>query len=246
MRTILGAPLMTLTLLSAAAMAQDAAPPAAASPGETIEQGMTLMQLIEAGGTVMLVIGGLAVLATALTLFYAITLRVGRFVDPDFSSKLYTCLFQRDLEGALGLCTRKRGFVAEVLLAGLTLDSHDRAAVQEAMQAEGARRAAVLWQRVTYLQDIAVLTPMLGILGTVLGMIRSFNVIAFSASGVKPVALAAGVSQALVTTAAGLAVAIPTMFVFFIFRGRVQRIIASAEAVSAQFLEKVVQAKVGR
>ena len=113
------------------------------------------------------------------------------------------------------------------------------------MKAEGARRAAALWQRVTYLQDIAVLAPMLGILGTVLGMIRSFNAIAYSTSLVKPVALAAGVSQALVTTAAGLTLAIPTMAFYFLFRGRVQRIISATESTSAQFLDKLVKAKGG-
>ncbi len=213
--------------------------------GEAMEQGMTLMKLLQAGGVVMYVIGGFAVLATALILFFTVTLRVGRFVDGDFASKLYTCLFQNDLEGATSLCSRKGGFVASVLLAGIELDSRGRIAVQEAMQAEGARRSGLLWQRVTYLQDIAVLAPMLGILGTVLGMIRSFNAIAYSTALVKPVALAAGVSQALVTTAAGLTVAIPTMFFYFIFRGRVQRIMAATEATAAQFLDKVVRAKGG-
>lgn len=225
-----------------AAWAQEAAPaaPAAAEAGE---QGMTLVQLIQAGGVVMIVIGALAVLATALVLFFALTLRMKRVVNSEFIGKAYTCLFQGDLEGAVGLCTRDGGLVAKVLLAGIEVDAADREGVQEAMQAEGSRLASSLWQRVTYLQDIAVLAPMLGILGTVLGMIRAFNAIAMATSLVKPVALAAGVSQALVTTAAGLTVAIPSMAFYFLFRGRVQRIVAATENASAQFLEKLAAAK---
>lgn len=239
-RTVAGFGFLFAVARAAAAAAQ---PPLA--QGEAIERGMTLLKLIQAGGGIMFVIGALAILATALALFFALTLRVKRFVDSDFSSKLYTCLFQGDLEGAANLCGRKGGFIASVLSAGIEVDARERIAVAEAMQAEGARQSAVLWQRVTYLQDIAVLAPMLGILGTVLGMIRSFNAIAYSTSLVKPVALAAGVSQALVTTAAGLAVAIPTMFFYFIYRGRVQRIIAATEATAAQFLDKLVRAKGG-
>ena len=223
-----------------AAWAQDVPAPATA---DAAEHGMTLVQLIQAGGVVMMIIGGLTVLATALALYFAITLRQKNFVNPDFVGKAYTCLFQGDLEGAVGLCNRDGSIIARVLVAGIEVDATDRVAVQEAMQAEGERLASTLWQRITYLQDIAILAPMLGILGTVLGMIRSFNAIAYATSLVKPVALAAGVSQALVTTAAGLAVAIPSMACYFVFRGRVQRILAATESASAQFLDKLVTSK---
>ena len=82
---------------------------------------------------------------------------------------------------------------------------------------------------------------MLGILGTVLGMIRAFNSIAFQPAVVKPIVLAGGVSMALVTTAAGLVVAIPIMAFYFYFRGMVQKVVAAAEGASAELVEPLTQ-----
>ncbi|RJP26765.1 MAG: MotA/TolQ/ExbB proton channel family protein, partial [Candidatus Omnitrophota bacterium] len=86
---------------------------------------------------------------------------------------------------------------------------------------------------------IAAVSPMLGLLGTVLGMIKAFNFIAFDISVVKPVALAGAVAQALVTTAAGLIVAIPCMGFFFFFRGRLQSLIGRVEEVAVEIAEHI-------
>jgi biopolymer transport protein ExbB len=128
-----------------------------------------------------------------------------------------------------------------VLRAGLQAAGKDRYVIVEAMQSEGARLAASLAQRVGYLSNIATLSPMLGILGTVLGMIRAFNSIVLEPGMAKPIVLAAGVSMALVTTAAGLIVAIPVIGFYFYFRGRVQTTIAAVESASAEFVEPLTK-----
>ena len=99
--------------------------------------------------------------------------------------------------------------------------------------------AAERWLQLSYLWDISVLAPLLGILGTVLGMINVFKAVAFQIAVVKPVALAGGVAQALVTTAAGLLVAIPTMAAYFFLRGRLQRLVVALEVASAKLLEQM-------
>ena len=112
-------------------------------------------------------------------------------------------------------------------------------AVPITMEAVGRREAESLMRRVRYLSDIGTIAPMLGLLGTVLGMIQAFNFIAFDISAVKPVALASAVAQALVTTAAGLIVAIPCMGFFFYFRGQLQSIVAQVEEFAVEIADTI-------
>ena len=109
--------------------------------------------------------------------------------------------------------------------------------VREVTEAEGSRQASLLNQRITYLADVGAIAPMVGLLGTVIGMIKSFNEIAQdSFLGAKQLELAGGVSQALLTTAGGLIVGIPALIFYSIFRGRVQRLISELEAASTHLM----------
>ena len=99
-----------------------------------------------------------------------------------------------------------------------------------------------LWQKLSYLADIAAIAPMVGLLGTVLGMIQAFNVIAFQTGAVKPVLLASGISKAMVTTATGLIVAIPAMIFYSFFRGRLQNVTARLENISTELFHLLTDA----
>lgn len=106
-------------------------------------------------------------------------------------------------------------------------------------EAEGRRIAARLHAAVDWLADIAAIAPLVGLLGTVLGMFRAFGGIATdTAAGAKPVVLAQGVSQAIVTTIFGLAVAIPCLVAYAIFRRRAQRRIAELECAVEDILSR--------
>ncbi len=105
------------------------------------------------------------------------------------------------------------------------------------MESEGERGAAELWQRISYLNNIATIAPLLGLLGTVWGMMRAFSAIALDTAQVKGITMAYSVSQAMITTAAGLLLAIPTMAVYFYLRGRVVRIVADIESRASEFIE---------
>ena len=105
-----------------------------------------------------------------------------------------------------------------------------RLEVAKDREAEGRRIAARLYAAVDWLADIAAIAPLVGLLGTVLGMFRAFGGIAADvAAGAKPVVLAQGVSQAIVTTIFGLAVAIPCLVAYAFFRRRAQRRVAELE-----------------
>jgi biopolymer transport protein ExbB len=106
------------------------------------------------------------------------------------------------------------------------------AEAREIAQAEGVRLAGLWNQRISYLADIGSIAPMLGLFGTVLGMIKSFSVVASDIAASRPMMLADGVAEALVTTAVGLMIGIPVMAAYAFFRGRVQSMVSDLEAAS--------------
>ena len=205
------------------------------------ESGLTLWQLIVSGGAIMAVLGVLSVVALAMIITFFVTLNPRREASQNFIVRARALMREGDVGACELLCQQEEEMLPRILLAGLQVAGQDRHIIVEAMQSEGGRLAAALSQRVGYLSNIATLAPMLGILGTVLGMIRAFNSIAFQPAVVKPIVLAGGVSMALVTTAAGLVVAIPIMAFYFYFRGMVQKVVAAAEGASAELVEPLTQ-----
>ena len=210
------------------------------------ETGMTLWELIRSGGPIMVVLGVLSVVALAMIITFSVTISPRRETSEHFTVQARSLLQEGDVGACELLCQQRDDMLSRVVRSGLQVAGQDRYVIVEAMQSEGTRLAAALAQRVGYLSNIATLSPMLGILGTVLGMIRAFNSIAFQPGVVKPIVLAGGVSMALVTTAAGLIVAIPIMAFYFYFRGRAQKIVAAIESASAEFVEPLAQIGGGR
>jgi biopolymer transport protein ExbB len=155
-----------------------------------------------------------------------------------------TLLGKGDLMGLLAISNRHRDTVAVILGRTLEFLARNPGAtddqVREIAQTEGSREAALLNQRVAWLADIATIAPMLGLLGTVFGMIRSFSVMANDVAASRPMLLAEGVAEALVATAAGLVVGIPAMIAYAYFRGRVQEMISELEAATTVLLARLV------
>ena len=111
-----------------------------------------------------------------------------------------------------------------------------RVVFEDAILAEGKAKIEALWNNLSYLGDAAVIAPMLGLLGTILGMIDAFNFQAFKAGVIQPVALAQGLSKAMITTAFGLMIAVPVMVFYSYFRGRIAAITSTAERASAEIV----------
>ncbi len=109
--------------------------------------------------------------------------------------------------------------------------------VREVTEAEGSRQASMLLQRVSYLADIGAMSPLMGLLGTVVGLITSFNEIATGGfAGSQTMGVAKGVYEALFNTAAGLIIGIPSLMVYSVYRGKVQRLISELEAASTHLM----------
>lgn len=203
------------------------------------QEGMTLAELLKAGGWVMWVLGFLSVLALTLAFYYLFAFTERKLIPPDLVTQIMQLARDQRVDDIARLCRRANGMFAKVVLAGATRSTTDPATVSAAMEAVGRREGESLLRRVRYLSDIATVAPMLGLLGTVLGMIQAFNFIAFDISAVKPVALASAVAQALVTTAAGLIVAIPSMGLFYFFRGKLESLIGRMEEVSVEVADQI-------
>jgi biopolymer transport protein ExbB len=204
----------------------------------------SLAKLVTAGGFVMIPLGLLSVLTLALVLVYLATLRKGAVAGRRYMTTAETLLGKGDVMGLLAVSARHGDIVALIMSRTLSFLAENPAAtdaqVREIAETEGTREAARLNQRIAWLADIATIAPMLGLLGTVFGMIRSFSVMANDVAASRPMLLAEGVAEALVATAAGLLIGIPAMAAYAWFRGRVQSMISEMEGAMAVLVTKLL------
>ncbi|MEA3489214.1 MAG: MotA/TolQ/ExbB proton channel family protein [Candidatus Omnitrophota bacterium] len=209
---------------------------------EAAEEGMTLWQIIRAGGEVMVVLAFLSIAALALITYYFLTIKQEKLLPEDFLEKSLDLIEQQRFEEARRGCEdSSSSLISKVLFVGLSRLGKEKVVVKEAIQDEGRRATDGLWQKLSYLADVAAISPMVGLLGTVLGMIQAFNVIAFQAGAVKPILLASGISKAMVTTATGLIIAIPAMIFYSFFRGRLQDVSARLENISQEIYHLITE-----
>ena len=177
----------------------------------------------------------------ALCIHFFITLTPGREASPAFQRRALAQVRSGDLRDAYQMCDSRDELLPNVIRAGLKAAGHDRYVIQEAMEAEGERGATALWQKISYINNVGVIAPLLGLLGTVVGMIQAFGSIAMDNSQVRQIEVAYGVAKAMITTAAGLLLAIPAMIAYFYFRGRVVKIISQVEAQATEMVEALTR-----
>ncbi|MCX7825506.1 MAG: MotA/TolQ/ExbB proton channel family protein [Verrucomicrobiae bacterium] len=230
-------------LLPAMALAQQAAAPV--QPYES--KGMTLWQIVQEGGWVLAPLVLISIVGMAMVIYYFLTLRHDKIVDPSFVEGCRRLLRDRRFDRVEALCGASARPIATILRAALdaraTSGPTEVIAVREAAEAEGERQAAALWDQIHYLMDIVVVAPMIGLLGTVIGMIRSFSGLALDISAAKPILLAQGVAQALTCTALGLCVAIPAAIFYAYFRGRVNKLTLEMESASTELVNRLISAE---
>jgi biopolymer transport protein ExbB len=207
------------------------------------EQGMTLWQIIKAGGEVMILLAFLSIAALGLIVYYFLTIKQDNLIPEDFQENVISLVEAGRFDEARKLSEENENLIANVVIAGLLRKGREKIVIKEAIQDEGKRSIDDLRQKLSYLADVAVISPMVGLLGTVLGMIQAFNVIAFQTGAVKPILLASGISKAMVTTAAGLMIAIPAMIFYSFFRGKVQNVTSHLENVSTELFNLITEEK---
>lgn len=203
------------------------------------KSGMSLWDLMVAGGWTMIFLGMCSVAGLASVIYHFRAVTPERLTPPDFTENLLFLLEKKEYDKALSVCRQQDNLVSGIALKGLIKLDRGRSVVEEAIQYEGKARIEKLWQNLSYLGDIAVIAPMLGLLGTILGMIEAFNYQSFKAGIVQPVSLAQGLAKAMITTAFGLIIAVPILVFYAYFRGRISRITSNAERASAEIVHAI-------
>ena len=204
---------------------------------------ITLRQAWQYGGPLMWVLAGLSVLALAKILVLLVAQRRGALAPRALVSDVFSRLQAKDYGETRRLCDRRPCAFATLVLAALDAVRGTAPGVKppvaQAVETAGSHVAERLQASVDWLADLAAIAPLVGLLGTVLGMFQAFGGIANDlAANARPVVLAQGVSQAIVTTVFGLVVSIPCLLCYAYLRRRTARRIAGLESLAVD-LEKV-------
>ena len=195
-----------------------------------------MIDLIVKGGIFMYPIILCSIIALAILLERLWVLRRKHILPEQFIRSVSELLREQKISEAVFLCQGDISSISNIFSAGLKNIGRGMWLVKEAIEERGGREAVILEKRVGILATIANLTPLLGLLGTVSGMIKTFNVISVQGVG-NPAALAGGIAEALITTATGLCVAIPTLVCHRILRDKAESLIFEMEENSIKIIE---------
>lgn len=229
-----------LTLAAFAAQAQDVEMSEAAAQAEALGGGDGFFSVVAKGGflgiTLWLALAALSVAGTHLIVDSFLKIKESRIIPEGLADGVRGALAERDVDQAKALCDGEPGALSNILSAGFSnVDDGAEDAVSVAAELESEK----LMQRVNYLNVVGNLAPMLGLLGTVQGMIMAFATLGTEAGAAKNAMLATNISQALYTTAAGLVIAVPALGFFSFFRNRAAKIILNMEALTMELMKKV-------
>jgi biopolymer transport protein ExbB len=248
-RTVAFAPVVLTILLTlvGSAFGQTTADGAAASNLATpaVEQvaipTKNLLQVIRDGGPLMLPIGVCSFILLVFVFERTIALRRGRVIPRPFVRRFLEQIAegQLDRKSAAQLCEENGSPVAEVFAAAVNKWGRPSVEVEQAIIDAGERMTNGLRAYIRLFNGISTICPLLGLLGTVLGMISAFNAIATAAAMGRPELLAGGISQALLTTAAGLTVAIPALIAYLFFVGRVDKLVIEIDSLGQQLVSLI-------
>jgi biopolymer transport protein ExbB len=195
-----------------------------------------MIEFLMGGGLLMIPIVFCSVVALGIVIERLFNLRASRIIRTDVMEEVESMLRERRIPDASMILRRTSSVLSRILLVVILNHEKDRAEIKELIEDAGRQEIPVLERYLNLLGTLAGITPLLGLLGTVTGMIRVFEVI--SAAGVgHPTALAGGISEALITTAAGLTVAIPALVFHSYFVNKADSMVLEMEKHSLRLLE---------
>lgn len=198
-----------------------------------------MLDIIQAGGWLMLPIIACSIIAAAIILERFWSLQPKRVLPINLAEQVKDWVKNDQLSPAHLQRLHQSSPLGQMLAAGLANRRAPRDVIKESIEDAGRHAVHELERYLTALGTIAAISPLLGLLGTVIGMIKVFA--AITANGVgNPGILAGGISEALITTAAGLSVAIPALIAYRYLRGRVDSLVVQMEKETIKFLETVV------
>ncbi|MBW3623307.1 MAG: MotA/TolQ/ExbB proton channel family protein [Armatimonadetes bacterium] len=203
---------------------------------------LNAFELIQRGGIVMYPLLLCSILALAVMIERAYALRRAAADHEALMVKLRNRLLEGDLNGAIETCRATPGPVARVLEGGLNASHLSLSAIERRMEELALAETPELHKRLVWLDTIITVSPLLGLLGTVIGMVSSFQIIG-STGASHPTAITAGVAEALIATATGLSIAIVTLVGYNALTDRVRAIISNIELGATQLLNLLADLK---
>ncbi len=208
-----------------------AAEPASPRPWE-------VLSIIEKGGIMMYPILFCSVFILGIGIERAYNLRRKNIIDTEFLKNVRNHWSWEDVHLGLQLCNSYDNALSRILKAGLLRFGGKLDEIERAIEGAGQHEASLMNSNLRVLGAVANITPMMGLLGTVFGMIKAFNVISQSGTG-NPGLVASGISEALITTATGMVVGIPALAMYHYFRGKIDRYVFEMEEISFQLVEEL-------
>ncbi len=190
-------------------------------------QPLNLRELFSAGGTVGVLILFLSFAMVALIVEHLITIRRNALMPPGLADEVHELIARKEIKQAEQQCKLRPSYLSSVLEAGLAEVGLGYSDIEKAMEDASTEQSARLFRKIEYLSLIHTLAPMLGLLGTVWGMMNAFHEFELQATP-QPQDLAPGIYKALITTLMGLGVAVPAMASFAYFRNRIDELVADA------------------
>lgn len=209
----------------------------AAPPDEALNRVKSVWDFVIAGGPIMIPIGLLSLLALAVTIERLITLGRRRVIPPAFLPGLRGV--ESDLPRALEYCRADGSPLATLVAAALKKRGESRPAVEKAVEEAGQRLLTRFRERMRLMSALPQISTMLGLLGTIFGMIKTFQAVAASGQSLgKTEMLAEGIFEAWTATAAGLLVAIPALAAYHILMGRIDSTMVALDEALSGWLEE--------
>ncbi len=210
---------------------------------ESGSESKTFFEMLQYGWEINVILGGLTFILLSIVFHTILTTNGRRMVPADLLRKVLDDLAAGDVEAAQKKTMVQPCLLSQTILPGMKLHNHPLERIHAAMESAGRRGIGTIRQRVNYMANIGVLSPMLGLLGTVLGLLKAFNVMGAEqlAEGSKSILMTGAIGEAMITTAVGLLVGIPAMAAHFLCLSRVGRISdeveSAAEEVAAALAE---------
>jgi biopolymer transport protein ExbB len=195
-----------------------------------------MFEIVKAGGIMMGPIILASIVTAAIFLERLWTLQTKRVLPSELTEKVWRWVEQGQIQDKHIAALQQNSPLGKILAAGLANRNRDRVVIREAIEDTGRHVVHELDRFIGTLGTVASLSPLMGLLGTVMGMIRTFNAITTAGIG-NPASLAGGIAEALITTAAGLTVAIPALLAYKYLRGRVQTLVVQMEKEAIKLVE---------
>lgn len=212
------------------------------SEASNIFTSKSLLQIVNNGGPLMIPIGLASILLLVFVFERLVSLRKGRIIPRHFVKLFQTQLKEGTLtqKTAIRICNENPSIISRIFAAASLKWGRPSVEVEQAIMDEGERVTYKLKKYLRLINGIATVTPLLGLLGTVVGMILAFDAIGASSTNSDPKLLIAnGISQALLTTAAGMSVAIPALIAYIYFVGRVDRLIVEIDDLGQKVVSRI-------